>query len=334
MARCIAALTLLVPLLLLPACARTTGVAGGAPPSAVPATPGSRAPSTASATATYRVGRRQVEFTDQSRVTDPNPGQPGNKTQGRTLPTTIWYPAAPARGPFPVILFSHGLLGLPADYQAIATRWASAGFVVVAPTYPLTSRASPHVQPLDVPNQPADASFVLTSVLRLAERPSDPLHGMLDSSRIAAAGHSAGAITTVGLFTTCCRDARILAGIVLAGNSLGFTNHFAGRPVPMLFEHGDTTHSSPTGPAACCGTGCPGQRRSSPYKVKATSTRISCPPALASPLWRQRRRTSSAGRFPATRWRGTTSASTPVCPTWRVSTTSYSAPLVSAARGR
>jgi dienelactone hydrolase len=239
MARCIAALTLLVPLLLLPACARTTGVAGGAPPSAVPATPGSRAPSTASATATYRVGRRQVEFTDQSRVTDPNPGQPGNKTQGRTLPTTIWYPAAPARGPFPVILFSHGLLGLPADYQAIATRWASAGFVVVAPTYPLTSRASPHVQPLDVPNQPADASFVLTSVLRLAERPSDPLHGMLDSSRIAAAGHSAGAITTVGLFTTCCRDARILAGIVLAGNSLGFTNHFAGRPVPMLFEHGD-----------------------------------------------------------------------------------------------
>lgn len=112
--------------------------------------------------------------------------------------------------------------------------WSGAGFVVVAPTYPLTSRASPQVQPLDVPNQPADASFVLTAVLKLAERPSDPFHGLLDGSRVVAAGHSAGAITTVGLFTTCCRDARLVAGIVLAGNSLGFTNHFAGRPAPIL----------------------------------------------------------------------------------------------------
>ena len=230
---------LLVSLLLLPACIQTTGAAGGAPPSAVSTAHGSPAPSTASATATYRVGRRQLEFTDPSRVTDPNPGQPGNKTQGRTLPTTIWYPAPPARGPFPLVLFSHGLLGLPTDYEAIATRWSSAGFVVVAPTYPLTSRASSHVQPLDVPNQPADASFVLNSVLRLAERPGDTFQGLLDSGRVAAAGHSAGAITTVGLFTTCCRDARLLAGIVLAGNSLGFSNHFAGRPVPMLFEHSD-----------------------------------------------------------------------------------------------
>jgi len=183
--------------------------------------------------------QRQLGFTDPSRVTDPWPGQPGSKTQGRTLPTTIWYPAPPARGPFPLILFSHGLLGLPSDYEAIATRWSAAGFVVVAPAYPLTSRASPQVQPLDVPNQPADASFVLTAVLRLAERPADPFHGLLDGSRIVAAGHSAGAITTVGLFTTCCRDARLLAGIVLAGNSLGYTNHFAGRPAPILFEHGD-----------------------------------------------------------------------------------------------
>ena len=239
MTRCTAGFTLLVPLLLLPACVHTAGAAGGAPPSAAPTAHGSPAPSTASARATYRVGQRQVEFTDSSRVTDPNPGQPGNKTHGRMLPTTVWYPAQPARGPFPVVMFSHGLLGLPSDYQAIATRWSSAGFVVVAPTYPLTSRASPQVQPLDVPNQPADASFVLTSVLRLAERPGDPLHGMLDGSRVVAAGHSAGAITTVGLFTACCRDARLFAGIVLAGNSLGFTKHFGGRPVPMLFEHSD-----------------------------------------------------------------------------------------------
>jgi len=171
----LAGLTLLAPLILLPEFARTTGEAGGAPPTAVPATPRSGAPSTASAGATYRVVQRLLEFTDPSRVTDPRPGQPGNKTQGRTLPTTIWYPAPPARGPFPLVLFSHGLLGLPSDYEAIATRWSGAGFVVVAPTYPLTSRASPQVQPLDVPNQPADASFVITAVLKLAELAERPI---------------------------------------------------------------------------------------------------------------------------------------------------------------
>src|SRR5262249_49771021 len=157
MTRCTAGLTLLGSPVLLPACVPPPGAAGGAPPSAVPTAHPWPAPSTASATATYRVGRRQLEFTDPSRVTDPNPGQPGNKAQGRTLPTTIWYPAPPARGPFPVVLFSHGLLGLPSDYQAIATRWSSAGFLVVAPTYPLTSRASSPVQPLHVPNQPPHA---------------------------------------------------------------------------------------------------------------------------------------------------------------------------------
>src|SRR5262249_35858959 len=85
-------------------------VSGGRP-TAVPAPAGGGAPSAGSARLTYRVARRQVEFIDPSRVTDPNPGQPGKKTQGRKLPTTIWYPAPLARGPFSMVLFSHGLLG-------------------------------------------------------------------------------------------------------------------------------------------------------------------------------------------------------------------------------
>jgi fermentation-respiration switch protein FrsA (DUF1100 family) len=167
------------------------------------------------------------------------------------MATTIWYPAegspgaavqagaAPARGPFPVVLFSHGLLGLPTDYQALVTRWAGAGFVVVAPAYPLTNRAAGRVQALDVVNQPADAVFVLTAALRLSATPGDLFAGLLDGRRLAAAGHSLGAITTAGLFSSCCRDARLRAGVVLAGNWLGFSNTYTGPSAPILFEHGD-----------------------------------------------------------------------------------------------
>ena len=42
----------------------------------------------------------------------------------------------------------------------------TAGFVVVAPAYPLTSRNAPRLAPGDVRNQPADAAFVLAIALR------------------------------------------------------------------------------------------------------------------------------------------------------------------------
>jgi hypothetical protein len=91
-----------------------------------------------------------------------------------------------------------------------------------------------------VRNQPADAAFVLTEMLRRSAQPDDPFSGLLDGDHVAAAGHSAGAITTLGLFDSCCRDQRLSGGLVLAGNSLGFGGEeFAGGAAPILFEHGD-----------------------------------------------------------------------------------------------
>jgi dienelactone hydrolase len=160
----------------------------------------------------------------------------------------VWYPAAaggpqgpaaglqPAAGRFPVVLFSHGLTASPTDYSAMLTRWARAGFVVAAPAYPFTSTGVRKFNPLDVINQPADASKVLTGVLALDRRPGDPLQGRLDTGRVAAAGHSAGGITTVGLFTSG-RDDRLDAGIVLAGRQL-LPVAFSGAPAALLFVHG------------------------------------------------------------------------------------------------
>ncbi len=206
--------------------------AAPAPTSAAPerpAVPAGSAPERA-----FAVGVRQLKL---------------NRDGDRPLPVTLWYPAAgraggppttsadAAAGKFPVVMFSHGLGGRPEDYAELLTRWAAAGFVVAAPTFPHTSRSGDR-NVLDVLNQPADVSYALTRVLALDAREGDPLRGRLATDRVAAAGHSAGGVTTIGLFTTG-RDERLAAGIVLAGTALGVGTAFAGAAAPQLFVHGE-----------------------------------------------------------------------------------------------
>ncbi|GAA1521534.1 alpha/beta hydrolase [Dactylosporangium maewongense] len=150
--------------------------------------------------------------------------------EGRVLRTVIWMPSSTTR--VPAVIFSHGLNGTPEAFAPLLTAWASAGFAVIAPAYPNTTRSAPRLDVYDVLNQPADASFVLSQVL------AGPLGKRIDNTRLAAAGHSAGAITTVGLFTAS-RDARLHAGIVLAGSGLGVGTAFTGTPASLLFVHGD-----------------------------------------------------------------------------------------------
>jgi pimeloyl-ACP methyl ester carboxylesterase len=73
-------------------------------------------------------------------------------------------------------------------------------------------------------------------MLALNRTAGDALEGRIDITRIGAAGHSAGGITTIGLFSGD-RDDRLDAGIVLAGQQV-VAARYAGRPVPMLFVHG------------------------------------------------------------------------------------------------
>ncbi|GIG85935.1 alpha/beta hydrolase family protein [Plantactinospora endophytica] len=202
----------------------TTGSSAGAGPIPAGSAPSRR----------FAVGVREVTY---------------NRGGDRRLPVTVWYPAqgspggspdrnAPvAAGRFPVVLFSHGLTGRPSDYRGLLVRWSAAGFVVVAPSYPHTSRGAAEFQVLDVVNQPADASYVLTRVLALDGRAGDPFRGHLAVDRVAAAGHSAGGVTTIGLFTAG-RDPRLDAGIVLAGTALGVGTAFSGPAAPQLFVHG------------------------------------------------------------------------------------------------
>ncbi|MFC0503237.1 alpha/beta hydrolase family protein [Micromonospora costi] len=201
---------------------------------ATSATPAPRVPAGTAPARSFAVGVRQLKL---------------NRDGDRPLPVTVWYPAAgpaggeaersapAADGRFPVVMFSHGLGGRPDDYAVLLTRWAAAGFVVAAPTFPHTSRGADG-NVLDVLNQPADVSYALTRVLALDGEDGDPLRGRLATDRVAAAGHSAGGVTTVGLFTAG-RDDRLDAGVVFAGTSLGVGTAFAGAAAPQLFVHGE-----------------------------------------------------------------------------------------------
>ncbi|MFG3599158.1 alpha/beta hydrolase family protein [Micromonospora chersina] len=174
----------------------------------------------------------------------------------RPLPVTVWYPAEPAApahaiqetagpvswpdvpvaaGRFPVVVYSHGLHSLPDLHAPLTTRWAAAGFVVAAPTYPRTSLRARDFTRADVRNQPADGWRLIRHLVRLDARPGDPLAGHLAVDRFAAAGHSAGGFTTAGMFTSG-HSRRLRAGIVIAGG--GLAGSFAGPVAPLLFVHG------------------------------------------------------------------------------------------------
>ena len=140
------------------------------------------------------------------------------------------------------MLLSHGLTSLPSDLAGFATRWAAAGFVVAAPAFPYTSRGATAYDPTDLPNQPADGSYVIDRVLALDATAGDPLAGHLNTDRVAATGHSAGGYTTTGMLTRD-RDSRLRAAVVLSGGQLG--GAYTGAAVPVLFVHGDADATVP-----------------------------------------------------------------------------------------
>ena len=199
------------------------------------------------------IGFRQLTLIDKTRSTTPNP--PAPSIPSRTLETLVFYPsdtpsaadavenAAVARAgrPFPLVVLAHGLTGFPAAYLTLLQSWARAGFVVAAPKFPLTSTNVPGgARIVDYNNQPGDVSFVITQLLAANSDPNNPLGGSIDPHHIAAAGHSLGAMTVLGLRNSCCLDRRISADIVLAGMELVFDAKpfFPPPAVPILFIHG------------------------------------------------------------------------------------------------
>lgn len=228
-------------------------------PPAAPDTVAARVQSKAAPMGTYAVGRVEQTFVDDSRPTKAKQGFEG--APNRTLHTTIYYPArgkageavtpdaTPDRkhGPYPMILYSHGHNSFGAEFEPLLRQWASAGYVIAAPDYPLSNKYTPGgADASDLGEQPADAHFVIDRMLASSSKRSGQLSHLVDANHIGASGHSLGALTTYSLvYETCCADKRIKAAAPMSGVAGDAPAFFSGISTPLLAEHGDADTTIP-----------------------------------------------------------------------------------------
>jgi len=190
------------------------------------------------------VVREERTIVDGSRPTEPKPDRPHLAAASRTLPLVVLRPRD--GGPYPLVVWSHGLGSAGMERNDTLERWASAGYVVMAPTFPLSSHST---DSSDLANQPADVAFVVAAIRFAATDRTDVLHGKVDGDCVALAGHSLGGGTTMAAaYDPCCSaidpDALVdIAGVLVADTPNGRLVDMA--PIPMLIVHGDSDRTVP-----------------------------------------------------------------------------------------
>jgi len=179
-------------------------------------------------------------------------------TSASTVQTTIWFPAdhgssglVPDRAsaPYPMIVFSQGYEVAVAQYSSLLSSWASAGFVVAAPTYPHTATSDPaDLDEADIVNHPADLRLVLSSLVADSSHPGWVLSGMINGDEIGLAGHSDGGEVSLAVAdNTCCRYTGVKALAVLSGAELTSFGgeYFPGTSPPLLVVQGNADTVNP-----------------------------------------------------------------------------------------
>ncbi len=191
----------------------------------------------------------------------------------RDVPVKIYSPRS-GSGPFPVVLFSHGLGGTCEGYEYLGEYWGAHGYVSVHlqhhgsddAVWRDTSKLSrmqamrkSAADPQNAINRPRDVSFAIDELERL-NRDASPWQHRLDLERIGVAGHSFGAFTALAsagqVFLPgtakegSLADPRIKAAIPMSAPTPKKKNRlddvYAGVKVPCLHMTG-TKDSSPIG---------------------------------------------------------------------------------------
>lgn len=195
------------------------------------------------AAADFAVARADVTFTDSSRPIKASSGFAGSAD--RRLDVIVWHPEGAGKGPWPLVVYSHGTFGRPDEATHLVRALVARGYVVAAAAYPLTSSAAfTRIRFADISDagqQVRDVRFIIDSLL------AHPVYGpMIDAQRIGVTGHSLGGVTSYfATYGRQVRDPRIraLAAIGAADpvqtaleNDMGLwgTSH-APVPVPALF---------------------------------------------------------------------------------------------------
>jgi dienelactone hydrolase len=144
-----------------------------------------------------KVGILRLEWADSARE--------------RVVPIKIYYPEE-ISGPFPVIVFSHGLGGTRDTYEYLGSHWASHGYVAVhlqhhgsddavwrESTGLGAAMARSAMNPRNALDRALDVHFALDQLALFDKQASSPLAGRLDLTRVGVAGHSFGAWTTLAV---------------------------------------------------------------------------------------------------------------------------------------
>ncbi len=182
----------------------------------------------------------------------------------RTMPLYVLFPAAgtpgtvvngamPDRsgGSYPLVVFGNGYLENALSYSVILDYWASRGYVVAAPQFPLSqvnSVGGPWEA--DILNQPGDLSAAISYMISQDSSSSSMLYKLIDPGEIAVAGQSDGADDALAVgYNTCCMDPRVKAVISLSGAKLSSFpgKYFTTQGPPLLIVQGtDDTINLPS----------------------------------------------------------------------------------------
>jgi len=166
---------------------------------------------TAAGKAPVRYDMRQwLPAADRAKI--PDDGVPWHETTAvRGLP------AADA-GPFPVVIFSHGLGGFRTQSAFLMTHLASWGFVIAAPEHPERGLAEVLGNGLPSGDDAPEALRATLDLLATANAdPNHVLYGRVDLQRVAVTGHSAGGAAV----SLVARDADVDAWVGLASAGFG-----------------------------------------------------------------------------------------------------------------
>ncbi|MGL4577134.1 MAG: alpha/beta hydrolase family protein [Burkholderiaceae bacterium] len=189
-------------------------------------------------------------------------------SRSRPIPVRVRVPTTP--GPWPVILFSHGLGGSRAGGALWGEAWAQAGFMTVhlqhagSDTDAVMDNFRAAMSPAQLTARVLDVRFVLDELARRKKLP-DSVFRNADLEAIGMSGHSFGAHTTLALAgqdygaATPPPETRLKAFIAFSPSDSERPSAFARLRAPLLFitgtEDGDVV-----------GTGATPQSRQQPFE--------------------------------------------------------------------